>query len=286
MLKKISKILTAFLIIVLSSSAIACTYRANGSVIQDVDLTFSYEDSSSETVNVDATLNFYKTFAPETCNHLLSIIKSNFYNDTSAVFTDDGKLLVLGGFTYSEGEYTEKIYSGDAVIGEFARGNSKFKDASAGSLVMLREPTTDKNLSKKNDTGKAMFAIVLEESSYITPNKYTVFGKVDEETVESLVEMRDALLKDSDGFIKERYLGDRDEETDLWVVENGKYKGGIEFYGNPTTNEFKDVNKVVIPEKDDDGEDNPLYTKLTKTIYLDVYALPTKQISLKNIKIK
>ena len=285
MLKKIAKLLTALIVITTSLGAVACTYRAEGSVIQDVDFVVSYENSSAETVDIDVTLKLFKTFSPKTCEHLLKIFKDGFYNDTSAVFTDDGSLLVLGGFTYADGEYTEKIYDGTPVIGEFARVAPKLP-AAEGYLVMLREPDTDKFATKKNDTGKAMFAIVLDQTTLISPEKYTVFGRIEEDAYEDLVDMRDALLKDADGDIKARYLGDKDDETDTLIVENGKYVGGIEYYINSENKTIKNLDKTVIPTTTEDEEENPLYTKLAYTIYLDVFALPTKQISLKNIKIK
>ena len=70
------KIITCCLAVVMLSSITACTYRKDGSVIQDVTFKVSYVDAEEANVDIDVTASFYKTFAPLTCDHLLKQVKT------------------------------------------------------------------------------------------------------------------------------------------------------------------------------------------------------------------
>ena len=275
------------LIVALMVSFTACTYTANGSVIQDVTFTVSYENTDNEKVEIDATLSLYKTFAPKTTERLISLFKEGFYNDTQVVFNEMGKYLVLGAYTMENNEYKD-IIATETIKGEFIKNGfeSKLK-AQAGSLVMLREPDSGKGTSKYN-SAKVTFAILLESVSTINNSIYTVFGTIDETSLGKLTTMRDDLFKDDDGFVKMRYVGERDDK-DNKIVENGSYKGSYEFYLNTNDSEYFDKNKEKLDYGTDenvDYADQELYEKLKGAYAFDLLALPIKPISVKNFKIK
>ncbi len=283
MKKLILKLITCSLILVSLLSLTACTYRKDGSVIQDVTFKVSYTLEESEEISV--TASFYKTFAPKTCDHLLDYIKKGGYENSSLVMDKKGSYLVLGAFNYNDSKYEEIIYTGNTVEGEFGKnGREPELTVEPGALVLLREPDTGKG-SSKYDSGKVLVAIILETTT-LTNEYYTVFGKIDATSLEELQELRLDVLYDDEEDILVRYIGDRDETTDNLTVENGKYVGGIEFYFNYTDSTLKNLDKVEIEKKNSDDTDNELYTKLSGANALDVYALPTANLKVSNFKIK
>lgn len=276
------------LIVSLMLSFTACTYTANGSVIQDVTFTVSYQNTDNENVDIDATLSLYKTFAPKTTEHLIKLFKNGFYNNTQVVFNELGKYLVLGAYTMENNEYKD-IIATETVKGEFTKNGfeSKLK-AQAGSLVMLREPDSGKGTSKYN-TAKVSFAVLLEDVSTINNSIYTVFGTIDEESLTELKTMRDDLYKDADGFVKMRYAGDRDETTDMRIEENGGYKGFYEFYLNANDGEYFDTQKQKLDYGSDDTTDyadQEVYEKIKDAYAFDLFALPINSIVVKDFKLK
>lgn len=288
MKKNIFKIAAVALLSMLTVTASACTYRADGSVIQDVTFTVEYENKSGENVEIDSTLKLYKTFAPETTEHIIDLVKNGFYNDTAVTFDNGGSYLILGSFKYEENEYKDVIYTGDTVKGEFEKSgfNNQGKlTATAGHLVMLREPDSKKGDSKY-DTGKATFAIMLGTSSSIVNNSYTVFGKIDDDSLDAFKTMKDETFADKDGYTRVRYVGDRDEQTDLLVVENGAYKNSYEYY-ELDGEAYKLVEGAKVKMADEEGEvDYDLYKKLSSAYHFDNVILPTKVIKVSNFKIK
>lgn len=282
------------LIMALSLNIVACTYTANGSVIQDVTFSVSYTNTDGEDVNVDATLSLYKTFAPKTCDHLLQYMKDGFYNDTQVVFDEMGKYLILGAYDLNG----KDIITEKTVKGEFEQNGfqSRLK-AEKGTLVLLREPDSGKG-DKKYNTGKAVFAILLEDDIQGISNKfYTVFGKIDEESLEEFIDMRDDLYKDDDGFVKIKYVADRydDEESDNYddrKIENGAYVGGFEYYVNANDSTYFNLDKELLDystdvNEDKDGyADQALYEKLSGAYSYDLNAMPINKITAKNFKLK
>lgn len=287
MKKLLLKIITCCLAVAMLSSITACTYRKDGSVIQDVTFKVSYTDSEDKNVDIDVTASFYKTFAPETCEHLLGYVKDGYYENSSLVMNKDGNYFVLGAFDYKDGAYEEKVYTGNMVVGEFKlNGWTPRLKAEAGSLVLLREPDTGKGNSSKYDSGKVSIAIILNEVSLISNQNFTVFGKIDAESLESLKELSEDVLYDTESDIKVRYIGDRDEETDKLTVENGKYVGGYEFYLNFNDKVLKDLDKKEIEKEISEGVENEIYNKISTANDLDLFALPTKNIKVSNFKLK
>ncbi len=286
MKKLLLKLITCCLAVTILSSVTACTYRKDGSVIQDVTFKVSYVNDETENVDIDVTASFYKTFAPETCDHLLDHVKDGYYENSSLVMNKDGNYFVLGAFDYNGAEYVEKVYTGNSVVGEFKyNGWTPRLKAEVGSLVLLREPDTGKGGSKY-DTGKVTVAIILNEVSTISNQYYTVFGKIDGESLEKLKDLSEDILYDDEEDILVRYMGDRDEETDNLKVENNKYVGGCEFYLNFSDKILKDLNKVEIEEEISEGVENELYTKLSTANDFDLFALPTKNVKVSNFKLK
>ncbi len=282
MKKFILKIITLCLTAITILSLSACTYRKDGSVIQDVTFKVSYLNDENENVDIDVTASFYKTFAPKTCDHILNYVGN--YENTSLVMNKTGSYFVLGAFNYNEGAYEEIVYTGSSVDGEFKQnGWTPRLKAEAGSLVLLRDHDTGK--APKYNTGKVSIAILLSEDSSLTNEYYTVFGKINAEALDSLKELGADVLEDDEGDVKLRYIGDRDEETDSLTVEGGKYVGGVEFYLNPSESTLKDLDKKEIAEKNDDVE-NELYKKLSTASSFDLFALPTKQIKVTSFKLK
>ncbi len=281
------------LIMALSLNIVACTYTANGSVIQDVTFSVSYTNTDGEDVNVDATLSLYKTFAPKTCDHLLQYMKDGFYNNTQVVFDEMGSYLILGAYDL-EGK---DIITEKTVKGEFEQNGfqSRLK-AEKGTLVLLREPDSGKG-DKKYNTGKVVFAILLEDNIQGISNKfYTVFGKIDEESLEEFIDMRDDLYKDDDGFVKIKYVADRyDDEDhakyDERIIENGAYVGGFEYYVNANDSTYFNLDKELLDYSTDENEDKDgyadqeLYEKLSGAYNYDLNAMPINKITAKNFKI-
>ena len=241
MKKLLFKIITLCLAVVTLSTFTACTYRKDGSVIQDVTFKVSYVDEENANVDINVTASFYKTFAPKTYDHLLKQVKNGFYENTSLTMNKDGNYLVLGAFTYTDGKYVEKVYTGNTVEGEFKyNGLTPRLKAEAGSLVLLRDPDTGKG-GEKYDSGKVNIAILLNEVASISNEYYTVFGKIDGESLAALQDLSEDILYDEDDDIKVRYIGDRSEDEDKLTVENGKYVGGYEFYLNFKDKVLKDL---------------------------------------------
>lgn len=275
MLKKLLKTISLVVITVMASSIIACTYTADGcKKIQDVTFTVSCDGE-----NIDGTLKLYETFAPETNKRVLSLIEKGFYNDTACVFDRESNMLILGAYTENNGEYAVKNYDGDAIKGEFtSNGFQSRLKATAGSLVMIREFDSGKGESKYN-TAKATFAIMLGSSSVIDNSKYAVFGKIDDEMLNKLVELKDEVIKDTDGDRKVYYVGDRNENG-VQTYENAKT-----FYITSSSSFAVMEGEIKVPFEDEEFIKR-LDEEVTNNYYFDAIVLPTKAIKVGNFKKK
>ncbi len=285
MKKLLTKIVVASLALVMAISLGGCTYRAEGSVIQDVNFEVNYKNSSNEDVGFDVTICLYKTFAPKTCDRILSLIKSEFYENTSLVFNKTGKYAILGAYEMQNDEYVALTSNQDAIKGEFTRnGHDSKMTAVAGTLVMLREPDTGKG-GKKYDTAKVKFAILLEEIRDFVNEDYCVFGKVKYQTdgLKNLIEMRDDIMKGSDGLYRVKYAGDRNDND---VID---YTKSIEYAYDESSKEMYEIlddgTVSAEPMQINEGEkDYELFTKLAEANVYDFYTLPTTPITVKNFK--
>ncbi len=207
-MKKFVKALATIFVCVIAFSLTACTtYTKNGSVIQDVKFDVSYT-VDGETTTVNTTLSLYKTFAPKTCDRIISLIEDGFYDNTALALSKQQDYIVIGGFDYDT-DYAQKSYTGEGLKGEFtsAGRESKLK-VQIGALVMLREFDIEEG-EAKYDTAKASFAIVLADTGTFTNDKFCVFGLMDMDSVGLL---QDALVDnsvDEEGYCRARYVGDR-----------------------------------------------------------------------------
>ena len=289
MKKNFLKLAVLLIVSALTISATACTYRADGSVIQDVKFDVTYENTAGETVEINSTLKLYKTFAPDTTEHLIKLIKNGFYNDTNIVFDNGGNYLILGSYKLDNGIYKD-IISTDTVDGEFKKNGfdnqGKLNTATAGTLVMLRDPDTNKGSAKYN-TATATFAIILSASSSLPTDSYTAFGKIDDDSLEKFTDMKEDLFEDVDGYTHVRYVGDRDETTDKLIVENGAYKNSYEYY-ELDGSAYREVNgeKVEFEYAEESDADYELWEKLSSANAFDNVILPQKPIKVSNFKLK
>lgn len=283
----LKKLVLACLILVASLTFSACTYRAEGSVCQDVTFDVNYVNADGENETFTATIALYKTFAPKTCDRVLSAIKDGFFNDTALVYDKDCSYIVLGAYEVENSVYSELLYDdgGEKLIGEFTNGSMQSKlQAEAGSLVMLREPDTNKG-GPKHDTAKVKFAILLDGSSGFNSDDYCVFGKVKAgtDTLEKLVALRDETETDDEGLHHVKYVGDRDYETDAidysktFEYFHDNVKGELYAY----VNGVKSAEAMQVEEGEKDYE---LFTKLREANDFDFVVIPNTVITVKNFK--
>lgn len=290
MKKNIFKLIVVALISALTISATACTYRADGSVIQDVKFDVTYTNTSGEEVEINSTLKLYKTFAPETTEHIISLVKNKFYDDSQIVFDNSGSYLILGAYRLDNGAYTD-ITSTKTVKGEFKKNGfdnqGKLSTQQEGTLVMLREPDSNKGNTGKYDSAKATFAIILSSTGTLPTDSYTAFGKIDEDSLAKFKTMKEDLFEDADGYTHARYVGDRDETTDLRKVENGVYVNSLEYYELDGSAYRKVNGEMVEFEYAEEGDaDYELWEKISSAYAFDNIVLPQKPITAKNFKLR
>ncbi len=267
-MKKIFKALALAVVCVMAFSMTACTtYTKNGSVIQDVKFDVSYT-VDGETKTINSTLSLYKTFAPKTCDRIIELVKSGFYNGSSLVLSKQQDYLVVGGFDFDE-DYVQKAYSCENLKGEFTSAGRESKlNVQAGSLVMLRE--FDSNVGEaKYDTAKATFAIVLGNTTTFDKDKFCVFGLMDSESVTLLQEALIENVMYNDKYMHVRYVGDR---VDGVLTANNAfeyYYDGSDYY-NLVDGEYEEMEHAN--ETDVDYEK---YQKITNVENIqDIYVLP------------
>lgn len=284
------KLIIAVLVGALTIFASACTYRADGSVIQDVKFEVSYENAEGENVEINSTLKLYKTFAEKTTEHVIKLIKNGFYNDTNVVFDNSGSYLIFGAYALENGKYKDLITTA-TVDGEFKKNGfdnlGKLSTQTAGTLVMLRDPDSNKGTESKYNSAKASFAIILSSTSTLPADSFTAFGKIDDESLEKFKTMKDELFEDADGYTNARYVGDRDEITDKLVEENGEYKGYYEYFELDGA-AYREVNgeKVQLQYDEEGDADYELWNKISKAHAFDNRVLPQRPITCKNFKLK
>ena len=290
MKKNIFKLILITLISVLAISMVGCTYRADGSVIQDVKFEVSYENASGEAVEIESTLKLYKTFAPKTTEHIINLVKDKFYNDTQVVFDNTGSYLILGSYTMDNGKYKDLIYNEEdfELNGEFKKNGfdnqGKLNTQTEGTLVMLREPDSKKG-GPKYDSAKATFAIILSSASSLPSDSYTAFGKIDEDSLAKFKTMKEDLFEDANGYTHARYVGDRDETTDLRKIENGAYVNSYEYY-ELDGSAYSIVDKSKLKYEEEGDEDYELWEKISSAYAFDNIVIPQKPITAKNFKLK
>ena len=259
-----------------------CTYVANGSVIQDVQFDISYTvDGEEQTIN--STLSLYKTFAPDTTDRVISLIKDGFYDNTAITLSKNQDYAIVGGFDYNS-DYEVKDYTGEGITGEFTNAGWKTKlSLKPGALVMLRDFDIEEG-SQKHNTAKAKFAIVLSSTNAFTADNFCIFGYMDDDSVEAL---QTALVDNSAseyGYYRVRYMGDRDATTGNLTTDNA-----FEYYFNAEKNYFKKVNGEMLPLEfaTEQDEDYAKYKIIINTKnYQDVFVLPNTVFKTSKVKLK
>ncbi len=279
-IKKLAVLVTVIAVIL---SLTACTYRKDGYVWQDVTLTFDYQDKDGNEKTLDSTLSLTVNVTPKTTERVLGLIKDGFYNNTAVVIDSEYLYLELGSFTCSDGEYKDIINSTSTLDGEFRKNGvlGTYK-ARAGSIVMLRNADNQEQggyLSYNTATYK--FAILLNDDA-IDGTSYCVFGRIDDESLETLSEIVNDEKEGKDGKINYRYLGDRDETNGNLKLndDQSSYQGAFEYL---VSTESKSEIFHLNGERINDDED--AYEK-TKANRFDKVILPTSPIIVNNFKIK
>ena len=273
-MNKIIKTIMTLVLTVFLLSSTACTYLKGGVEWQDVTFNVNYIDSENEDVSIDATISLALNLAPKTTKQVLNLIKQGFYTNTALVYASNYTYLQVGLFTFSNDEYVDYIKNVSTIEGEFQKAgfdNSKDLKVQAGALVMMRDAGYNSATYK--------IAIVLESTSAFDNTDYCVFGKIDNDAVEKLIEMRDATKDDENGFTKVHYLGERDEGTDSLIVEGNGYKGSF---------------TILLKEEDYfeldgltklDSEDKRVKIINESTIN-ETVILPSQFIKINNFKVK
>ena len=278
MKKSFIKIVAACVVSALMFAFTGCTYTKNGSVIQDVTFNVSYTTADGAQ-NIEATMSIYKTFAPNTADRVLSLIKNGYYNDTVITLSKQQDYAVIGAF--DEG-YAVKKYTGEGLKGEFTSNGWKTKlSIKPGALVMLRDSDSGVG-SSKYDSAKASFAIVLNASTVLEKDTYCVFGYIDDASTEALIEAISENSTDDEGYARVRYVGDRNDND----VQT--YEGSFEYYINSTTNLYKLVNgeKIAMEFANEGDADYELNEKITAEFAAqDIFVLPDTVFTVGGFKL-
>ncbi len=287
MKKFIKKLAVLVTVLTLILSLTACTYIKDGYVWQDVTLTFNYQDENGEEQTLDSTLSLTVNITPKTSERVLSLIKNGFYNDTAVVIDSEFLYLELGSFTVSDGEYKDIIDSMPTIDGEFRKNGiiGTYK-ARAGSIVMLRnEDNHEDGDYKSYNTATYKFAILLHDDS-IDGTSYSVFGKIDDESLETLADIVDNEKDGKDGKLHYRYLGDRDETNGNLKLNESQtgYEGTFEYLVSAELDSdiFYLTGDMINASNPNDEE---AYEKTNASRY-DRVILPTSPIIVNNFKIK
>ncbi len=285
-IKKIAVLVT---IITLIASMTACTYIKDGYEWQDVTLTFNYQDEDGNEQSLNSTLSLTVNVTTQTTQRVLSLIKNGFYENTAVVIDSEFKYLELGSFTYENGEYKDIINEMSTIKGEFKNnGVMGTYKAQAGSIVMLRnEDNQEEGGYLSYDSATYKFAIMLTDDA-LNGKVYSVFGKIDDASLDALAEIADIEREGEDGKVHFRYLGDRDETNGNLKLNEDKtaYVNTFNYYMSTELNSdlffddktpISDANKVY---------DEDVYDTIINASQFDKVALPLKPIIVKNFKIK
>ncbi|MBQ9782703.1 MAG: peptidylprolyl isomerase [Clostridia bacterium] len=285
-IKKIAVLVT---IITLIASMTACTYIKDGYEWQDVTLTFNYQDDEGNEQTLNSTLSLTVNVTTQTTQRVLGLIKDGFYENTAVVIDSEFKYIELGAFTYEDGAYKDIISEMSTIKGEFKNNGvlGTYK-AQAGSIVMLRnEDNQEEGGYLSYDTAMYKFAIMLTDDA-LNGKAYSVFGKIDDASLEVLAEIIDTEREGEDGKIRKRYLGDKDETNGNLILNEGRtgYVNSLEYFMSTELNSdlfYANGDKIGDASGVDDED---VYQKLIKASQFDVVALPFTPIIVKNFKIK
>lgn len=172
MKKLLTKIAAALLVVATLCFCTSCKEIENGSEIHRVKITITLYDEDGVASTQDVYAKLYVNFAPETIEHIESLISSGYYNGTciSGISSDyaqfgDAKLNSDGSLDF--------IDQGSVVKGEFLANGWKGNKLTVGNgaLVLKRSDVDD------YESGKATVAVTFGTSSF-DAKKYCVFGMI------------------------------------------------------------------------------------------------------------
>lgn len=280
MKKSFFKILATLMVSVMAFAFVGCTYYKNGSEIQDVTFNISYTTADGEQT-IESTMSIYKTFAPDTADRILNLIKDGFYNDTAITLSKQQDYAVIGGFN---ADYSVKQYSNSSILrGEFTENGWKSRlTVKPGALVMLRDLDSGLGESSKYDSAQAKFAIVLNATTVLNKDYYCVFGYIDDNSITALQNAIQANSTDTEGYARLRYVGDRNDK-DIQT-----YEGAFEYYINSSSNLYKlvDGEKVAMEFATESDADYELNKKITAEFASqDIFVLPNTVFTVKGFKL-
>lgn len=186
MKKIISFFVSTLLIAAMAVSLVGCSEIEGGSKIQRMNMVLEYLDAEENTV-VEKTvqLKLYLNYAPETTAHFIDLAESGYYNGV-CVSNLQSSWLEFGGYTYDNDTLTKKEYTGDTVVGEFAKNGwtGNLLTTSVGSLIMKHDYPEDTDKEHVYNTAKATVIITLGSVSTFPSDKYCVFGVVCNENLD------------------------------------------------------------------------------------------------------
>ncbi len=285
LIKKLAVLVTTIMLI---ASMTACTYIKDGYEWQDVTLTFDYQDKNGNEQTLDTTMSLTLNVTTKTSKRVLGLIKDGFYENTAVVIDSDYNYIELGSFTYENGEYKDIIQEMEPIKGEFRKNGvlGTYK-ARAGSIVMLRNADNQEDGGYLSyDTATYKFVIMLNDDA-IDGTSYSVFGRIDDESLETLNDVVADVREGVDGKVRFRYLGERDETNGNLKLNADKtaYVGTLDYLVSTELNSdvfyldgtpISDISKVY----DEEAFDKTKATKFDKVL------MPITPIIVKNFKIK
>ncbi len=284
-IKKIAVLVT---VLTLIFSMTACTYIKDGYEWQDVTVTFNYQDVDGEAQTLETTLSLTKNISTKTTERVLSLIKDGFYENTAVVIDYEFKFIEIGAFTFENGEYKDIIENISTIKGEFRNNGvlGSYK-AQAGSIVMLRNEDNAEADYLSYDSATYKFAIMLTDDA-LDGTRYSVFGRIDDESLEVLSQIIDTDREGVEGKLRMRYLGDKDETTGnlkLNAEQNG-YENAMEYWMSVDYNsEIYYMNGELIGSTAD-ASDFDIYELIVGATRFEKVAMPTNPITVSNFKIK
>lgn len=183
-MKKISKIFVRMLALVLMITA--CLSFVACKDIKEVKLAVSYYDhSSSQEKEIEFSVDFYRDFAPETVDAMLSYIKDGYYDGCIFYKTAaESNVLKVGDLKMVDGQIVKNDIK-PTIDGEFEHGKVKGSNLQnkKGSIGLWRSWTAHDgtySTSTSTDTGRSTWFMPLTESPISNyEGWFCVFAQID-----------------------------------------------------------------------------------------------------------
>jgi len=183
-MKRFSKILVRALVLVLM--AVACLSSVACKDIRNVKLTVSYyDDSASQQKEIELSVDFYREFAPETVDAMLSYIEDGYFDGCIFYKTEtESNVLKVGDLKMVDGQIVKNDIK-PTIDGEFENGKVKGSNLQnkKGSIGLWRSWTEhDGNFmtSTSTDTGRSTWFMPLTESPIASyEGWFCIFAQID-----------------------------------------------------------------------------------------------------------